>query len=56
MKLKVKTIKSVTTKVDLDTERQLLLIHKKLEIKPAAVARRGIKSIIPELLKQIAQS
>lgn len=44
--------KSVTTTIDPETDKSLQLIERTLEIKPAAVARRGLKKIIPELLKQ----
>lgn len=45
--------KQVSTAIDDDTHRSLCQIDKVLDIKPAAVTRRGLKKIIPELMKQV---
>lgn len=44
---------AVSTQIDEETGRALVIIEKKLEIKPAAVARLGLKKIIPELLRRV---
>lgn len=44
---------AVSTQIDEETGRALALIEKTLDLKPAAVARRGLKKIIPELLRQV---
>lgn len=50
---KEKPVETVSTPVDEETGRNLRQIEKVLDIKPAAVARRGLRKIIPELLKQV---
>lgn len=44
--------KSVTTTIDPETGKALVLIERTLEIKAAAVLRLGLKKVVPQLLKQ----
>lgn len=49
---KEKTIKAVTTVVEPQMGRDLQTIERKLDMKPAAVARKGLRRVVPELLKE----
>lgn len=46
-------VKTVSTPVDEETGKALRQIEKTLDMKPAVVARKGLKKIIPELLRQV---
>lgn len=52
MRKKPKIPRAVTTNIDAKMGRELRVINESLDIKPAAVARRGLRRVIPELLKE----
>lgn len=51
---KDKPIRAVTTTVDPQMGRDLQTIERKLDLKPAVVARKGLRRVVPELLKEAA--